>query len=418
MRNCCNVIGSQKCIDSIDELTHEGTKKKIEFIEAYVKSWFHKILLNSFTPYEGVIFIDCMSNCGVYSLDKKSIVEGSSYRVLDSFSRQTEGNLAEKNFSVVVNDFDNDKILCQECLWKNYFLGKNENLSFRKSTLDVNEFLTTQGRSILEEASKKNYHILLLYDPYKVEIDWSILQHFISSRRVDLIITHFWQNDIKRSLSNNISESKKTIIEKAYALNFDELLTKYNSLSPYERNEFLRGRFKEQIEKSNYGYQEVYVGYGPIFNQNKVAVYDIVGISHSMAGFTLFKDELYKKYKPKKEELVEIVDGGQQLSLDSQLFGTVEPQSKDNYVAARKSGLSELEYFYSPKHFAEIIAEHFSGEMPNVDLYKRFLDGHPFIPGNEKNAIKKILQKQHGMKIIREGRKEAFYSFAEEKRNE
>ena len=139
---------------------------------------------------------------------------------------------------------------------------------------------------------KKIYHVLLLYDPYKVEIDWEVLKYFISSRRVDLIITHFWQNDIKRSLNSNIGKKKQDIIEKAYSMDFEKLLSKFNSLSPYERNEFLRTRFKEQIEKNNHGMQEVYVGYGPIFNQNNVAVYDIVGISHSMAGYTLFKDEL------------------------------------------------------------------------------------------------------------------------------
>lgn len=418
MRNCCGQLGSQECIDSIDALTHEGTRKKIEFIEGYVKSWFHKILLNSYTSFDGVIFIDCMSNCGIYSLDKKSIVEGSSYRVLDSFSRQNEGKLSNKKFTVVVNDLDDNKVICQECLWEKIFFGKNKNLSFRSSRMDVNEFLSTKGLSILEEAVKSNYHILLLYDPYKVEIDWKVLEHFISSRRVDLIITHFWQNDIKRSLSNKISKEKQQIIEKAYDFRFDDLLRIYNTLSPYERNEFLRNRFKEQIEKSNHGMKEVYVGYGPIFNQNKVAVYDIVGISHSMSGFTLFKDELYKKYKPMKEEIEEIVEGGQQLTLDDQLFTPVETQPKDNYVMARKSGLSELEYFYSPKHFSEIIADNFSGKVIKKELYIKYLEGHPFIPLNEKNAIKSILRKQHGMKIIKEYGKEAYYSFAEEKRNE
>ena len=70
------------------------------------------------------MFIDCMSNCGIYSINETDIFEGSSYRVLDIFSRQTEGMLIDKKFSVVVNDIEKEKIQCQECIWKNIFLER------------------------------------------------------------------------------------------------------------------------------------------------------------------------------------------------------------------------------------------------------------------------------------------------------
>lgn len=256
MRNCHNKLGSRECLNSIDEITYDGTKKKIEFIEGYVKAWFHKVLLSQYNSYKGVIFIDCMSNCGVYSVEERDLFEGTSYRVLNSFSRQVEGKLIDKKFSVIVNDIEKDKVFCQNCLWNNNFKGKNKNLSFSSYSLDVNDFLSGPGRDILTEASKQNYHILLFYDPYTVQIDWEVLKHFISSKNVDLIITHFWQNDIKRSLNNGISQEKKSIIEKAYSMDFEALIKQYNEMTQYERNEFLRNKFKNQIEQSNYRMQE------------------------------------------------------------------------------------------------------------------------------------------------------------------
>jgi hypothetical protein len=43
------------------------TIKKFELIESYVKSWAQKLMQNSYC--NGIIFIDCMCNSGVYHDD-------------------------------------------------------------------------------------------------------------------------------------------------------------------------------------------------------------------------------------------------------------------------------------------------------------------------------------------------------------
>ena len=55
------------------------TIKKFELIESYVDEWARKIL--GFGQSKGVIYIDCMSNSGLYYNEKKNLVEGTAIRV-------------------------------------------------------------------------------------------------------------------------------------------------------------------------------------------------------------------------------------------------------------------------------------------------------------------------------------------------
>ena len=61
------------------EIAHPHTIKKFELIEAYVKEWSQKLL--NYSGCEGVVFIDCMSNSGIYQDEKGKIVFGTPIRV-------------------------------------------------------------------------------------------------------------------------------------------------------------------------------------------------------------------------------------------------------------------------------------------------------------------------------------------------
>ena len=58
------------------------TIKKFELIEEYIKSWAQKLLLND--SCNGLIFIDCMCNSGIYTDDDGNSVKGTALRVSEA----------------------------------------------------------------------------------------------------------------------------------------------------------------------------------------------------------------------------------------------------------------------------------------------------------------------------------------------
>jgi hypothetical protein len=56
------------------------TVKKFELIEEYIKSWSQKLMLNS--SCNGLVFIDCMCNSGMYTDMNGSMVRGTPLRAV------------------------------------------------------------------------------------------------------------------------------------------------------------------------------------------------------------------------------------------------------------------------------------------------------------------------------------------------
>ncbi len=61
------------------DTAHPHTIKKFKLIEEYVKAWAQK-LLNA-ESCNGIVFIDCMSNSGVYKDDSGNEIIGTPIRV-------------------------------------------------------------------------------------------------------------------------------------------------------------------------------------------------------------------------------------------------------------------------------------------------------------------------------------------------
>lgn len=83
------------------------TIKKFELIEEYIKSWAQKLLLTE--SCNGLIFIDCMCNSGVYTNDAGHLVKGTAVRVSEAL-RETARTYAEKNIHIYLNDNDKARV--------------------------------------------------------------------------------------------------------------------------------------------------------------------------------------------------------------------------------------------------------------------------------------------------------------------
>ena len=82
------------------------TIKKFELIEEYIKSWAQKLMLNQYC--NGIIFIDCMCNSGLYHDENGVLVEGTPIRVARVL-RDVAGQYPLKQVHLYFNDIDQDK---------------------------------------------------------------------------------------------------------------------------------------------------------------------------------------------------------------------------------------------------------------------------------------------------------------------
>lgn len=83
------------------------TIKKFELIEEYIKSWAQKLLLTE--SCNGLIFIDCMCNSGVYTDDAGQLVKGTAVRVSEAL-REASRSYTEKNIHIYLNDKDKARV--------------------------------------------------------------------------------------------------------------------------------------------------------------------------------------------------------------------------------------------------------------------------------------------------------------------
>lgn len=83
------------------------TIKKFELIEEYIKSWAQKLLLTE--SCNGLIFIDCMCNSGVYTDDAGQLVKGTAVRVSEAL-REASRTYTEKNIHIYLNDKDKARV--------------------------------------------------------------------------------------------------------------------------------------------------------------------------------------------------------------------------------------------------------------------------------------------------------------------
>lgn len=400
MKECRYYIENNGCY--IEENIHIGTEDKLAVMEKYVTAWIPKVInykKDDEYYFSGIVFIDAMANSGLYLNKNNEEVFGTSLRVVKKFE-MCKSIYSDRSFTIELNDINKQAIECQKC---RIGYDVKDNITVNTSTLDVSDYLRnlTNNRSVF-----RNKHTLLFYDPYNADIRWDHIADLMNEIKkmrkssFDLIITHFYQNDPKRTLKSNIKNPDViNRYENTYGLSYSEMISELDGLDGLEQNIWFRDRIIYMIEKT-LGIGLSNIAYAPVFNSNNNAVYDIVFASYSIKAKSLFKISMHKQMKDK------FVKDVHQLVLD---FG------EDTYES-NKSIFTEGEIFYSVNNYAREIARHFSN-YSNVsnDELKRFLEIHVYIPPEGvKTEIDKILRESYDVVIAREDGKKV-YKFPEYK---
>ena len=175
------------------------TIKKFELISNYVDGWARKIL--GYGKSRGIIYIDCMSNSGVYT-NNGNIVEGTAIRVAKELN-EIISNYPDKKAIAIFNDLSKEKInLLEQEISK---LKLNSNIEIYYHCEDRSSFL--HGLAL---KNWDDFNTLLVYDPYKAEIDWEAITPFLNTWG-EVIINHM-VSDTNRGAS----QAKKSEVINRY----------------------------------------------------------------------------------------------------------------------------------------------------------------------------------------------------------
>ena len=174
----------KKKVDVIEKVAPH-TIKKCELIEHYVDEWARKILgfngVNGRDGSKGIIYIDCMSNSGLYYDSDDNLVDGTALRVAKRLN-EILPNYPGKMGYVMFNDISQEKI---DRLKKELDGLKLSNITVRFNCGDGNEFIKELDIKELQ----KQCGTLLLYDPYQAAIDWDAITPYLNTWG-EVIINH------------------------------------------------------------------------------------------------------------------------------------------------------------------------------------------------------------------------------------
>ena len=161
------------------------TIKKFELIERYVDEWARKILgydgKDGREGSKGIIYIDCMSNSGVYRDENGNQIEGTALRVAKRLN-DIVTNYPGKSAILIFNDISEQRI---EYLKTVIEKANLTNIQVVYRSEDCNSFL----RGLDLDSYKRQFNTLLLYDPYKAAIDWDAVTPFLNTWG-EVIINH------------------------------------------------------------------------------------------------------------------------------------------------------------------------------------------------------------------------------------
>lgn len=199
------------------------TIKKFELIEEYIKSWAQKLMLNN--SCNGLIFIDCMCNSGIYTDDAGEIVKGTAVRVSEALL-EVARTYTDKTVYIYLNDKDAKRV---DELEKH--LPQNErNFQIVTSRLDAHELLKTIGPQLCQTG---HLHYFLLYDPYDASIDWEALLPFFRNWG-EVMINHMVSDPV-RAITRAKRKTTKEKYENTYLEDFEKLVPFGSDKAAYQQ---------------------------------------------------------------------------------------------------------------------------------------------------------------------------------------
>ena len=253
------------------------TIKKFELIEEYIKSWAQKLLLTE--SCNGLIFIDCMCNSGVYTDDAGQLVKGTAVRVSEAL-REASRSYTEKNIHIYLND--KDKARVDEL--KKHLPQDERNFKIVTSCGDAHELLRTIGPQLY---GTKYLHYFLLYDPYDATIDWEALLPFFRNWG-EVMINHMVSDPV-RAISSAKKKTTKIKYENTYLEDFEKLVPYGSDKTAYEAR-------VEEIINSLKGARRYYVSAFPFYNTQNSLVYNLIHCTSNKEGFKLYKRSAWKVF--------------------------------------------------------------------------------------------------------------------------
>jgi three-Cys-motif partner protein len=345
------------------------TIKKFELIEEYVKAWAQKLL--NYQECNGIVFIDCMCNSGIYQDNAGNEICGTPIRIANLLSGVMQ-SYPSKQAWLYFNDLSAEKI---EIL-KKRLPANAKNFIIDTRSGDGNDLLRAISIS-LQKTLNLNY--LLVYDPYTASIDWNALRPFLRNWG-EVIINHMVSDSIR-----GVSRAKKdTVIakyEQTYMANIDELMALGNDRSAYEqRIQDIIATLKGPSNK------QYYIASFPFFNTRNGLVYNLIHCSGHIEGFKLFKKTAWKVF------------GGKSSSKDTH---GIENQFIFDFEGSGQLKTITDEYCYYVKDIVKYLHNEFKGrvDVPLSEVW-RVLDEHPVFPSDGyKPEIKHGLNDTYNDKV-------------------
>jgi len=341
---------------SVIEKASPHTIKKFELIEEYIKSWSQKLLLNK--SCNGLIFIDCMCNSGIYTDDVGQSLKGTAVRVSEALCDAAKMYL-EKNIYVYLND--KNRVRVEEL--KKHIPQDERNFKVVTSCSDAHELLRTIGPQLYETG---HLHYFLLYDPYDATIDWEALLPFFRNWG-EVMINHMVSDPV-RAITSAKKKTTKAKYENTYLEDFEKLVPYGSDKTAYETR-------VEEIINSLKGARRYYVSAFPFYNTQNSLVYNLIHCTSNKEGFKLYKKSAWKVFGAQSSTK----HSAESRQLSFNLFGEIVEEEDESCLHVIDIAKYLQRNFWGRK------------QVPLDEIWE-LLDNHPIFPSEGfRNEVKNNL---------------------------
>ena len=355
------------------------TIKKFELIERYVDEWARKILgfegVNGRDGSKGVIYIDCMSNSGVYKDIEGKLVGGTALRVAKKLN-DIIPNYPGKHAILIFNDLVPEKI---QFLKEEIDRSNLANIEVYFKNEDCNALL----RGLNLEGFKKQYNTLLLYDPYNAFIDWDAVTPYLN-RWGEVIINHMVSDT-----SRGASQAKNPAVIARYTETYQNDIQTIIEMgkNKKELNDVVISIINDRFMHPS---SQKYIASFPFFTRSNGLLYNLIHCCSNIEGIKLFKKVAWKTFGDKSSLKN---THGNELQTHIDLFGTGIAESETD------------EDCYFVEDIAKYIYKNYGskGSVSLSEIYED-LDKHPIFPSDGyKLDIKDALRQIYCVEFHRDG---------------
>lgn len=341
------------------------TIQKFEIIENYVADWAWKILnfkgADGQSESKGIVYIDCMSNCGIYKDENGNIIDGTAIRVAKRLNDIIE-NFPNKDAVLIFNDIDERRRALLEQEIEKLHLN---NITVSYNSGDCNVFLKGLDLS----SFNGTHNTLLLYDPYDASIDWDAVSRYLN-RWGEVIINHM-VSDTTRGITQAKKPSVKAKYTETYQKDIDEIIEIATDRT--KLNDTIISIISKQTTRES----KQYIASFPFFNRTNGLVYNLIFCTFSIKGLVLFKKSCWKTFKDK-----------------SSSKNTHDKETQLSFLDNGNIGAITDHDCYNIGDIANDVYNRFHTQKDvSLDEIYSYLDSHPIFPSEGyKENIKKELR--------------------------